>query len=238
MRRADRLFQIVHLLQSRRTITAGALAGELGVSVRTVYRDVADLVESGVPVEGEAGVGYRLARGFQLPPLTFDRDELDALVTGARMVEAYADPALAAAARRALVKIEAVLPPPLREALLATALFAPRSTRPSEVADRLETVRAAIGDRQKLAIAYVREDGECSERVIRPVGLYFWGRNWSVAAWCELRGSWRGFRLDRMQRLDVRAETFAGDGQTTLAAFVRHLGGEAAGGLAGFGERR
>jgi predicted DNA-binding transcriptional regulator YafY len=236
VRRADRLFQIVHRLQSRRTLTAGDLAEELGVSVRTVYRDVADLVESGVPVEGEAGVGYRLARGFQLPPLTFDREEIEALVAGARLIGSVADPALGEAATRALGKIEAVLPPPLREALLATAMFAPRSARSAEGSDRLEVVRAAISDRRKLRIAYTRGDGAASERVIRPVGLYYFGGSWAAAAWCELRGTWRSFRLDRMRELAVLADTFSDE--TTLSAFVRHLEAEVGESLTGFGPRR
>jgi predicted DNA-binding transcriptional regulator YafY len=225
MRRADRLFQIVALLQSRRMITAQRLADELSVSVRTIYRDIADLADSGVPVEGEAGVGYRLSPGYTLPPLTFDREEIEALVMGARMAESHADTALGEAARRALVKIEAVLPAPMRKALLSTALFAPTQLRRPAAVERLEPLRAAIGARNKVSLDYVRKDDEVSARVVRPVGLYFWGSSWSLAAWCELRQDWRSFRVDRMSSMRVLDEIFSED--ITLEAYVRHIEAEA-----------
>ena len=236
MRRADRLFQIVSLLQSRRTVTGQALADELGVSLRTIYRDLADLEDSGVPVEGEAGVGYRLARGYTLPPLTFDQAEIEALVIGARMVESHGDPALGEAARRALVKIEAVVPPPLRRALLATPVFAPTPKRGRGSSDVLEPMRTAIGLRRKLRFGYVRRDGEPSSRVVRPVGLYFWGSTWSLAGWCELREDWRSFRVDRIEALEVLDDTFTDE--TSLAAYVRHIEPEAGQYVVGFGAGR
>jgi predicted DNA-binding transcriptional regulator YafY len=168
VRRADRLFQIVQLLRSRRTLTAARMAEELGVSVRTVYRDIADLDAAGVPVDGEAGVGYRLRKGYELPPLTFDTEEIDALVTGARMIRAWADPELGDAARRALVKVEAVLPEALRAHLGRTALFAPGMV-PSQ--EPLAILRHAIGARRKLRFHYVRRDGDALTRSVRPVGL-------------------------------------------------------------------
>ena len=226
MRRADRLFQIVGLLHARRVVTAATLAEELSVSIRAIYRDVADLIDGGTPIEGEAGVGYRMARGWDLPPLTFDREEVEALVVGVRMAQAHADPALADAARRALVKIEAAVPPPMRRILLATPLFAP-ARRNRDAFQPLESLRTAIGLRRKVALSYVRKDGERSTRVVRPVGLYFWGQWWSLAAWCELRQGWRSFRLDRADGIDVLEETYAADEGTTLEAYARSIEAEA-----------
>jgi predicted DNA-binding transcriptional regulator YafY len=237
VRRADRLFQIVTLLQSRRMITAQKLADELGVSVRTIYRDIADLSDTGVPVEGEAGVGYRLSPGYTLPPLTFDREEIEALVMGARMAESHADPALGAAARRALVKIEAVLPAPMRKALLSTALFAPTRRERPEALELLEPLRAAIFARNKVELAYTRKDGTDTARIVRPVGLYFWVTSWSLAAWCELREDWRSFRLDRILSMRVKGEVFTGD-DITLEAYVRHIESEHDGSITNYGGSR
>ncbi len=203
MRRADRLFQLVQLLRARRFITAAELADALQVSQRTVYRDVRDLIASGVPIRGEAGVGYQLQRGYELPPMTFTTPELEALALGARMVESWGDPELAQAARSVLTKVEGVVPEPLRQVMLETALFAPTRRVAASFAERLGDIRRAVGERRKLRVQYVRRDGEPSDRVVRPLGLYFWGMSWSLAAWCELRGDFRNLRLDRIQDQEV-----------------------------------
>jgi predicted DNA-binding transcriptional regulator YafY len=223
MRRADRLFHLVQLLRTRRFRTAAALATELEVSVRTVYRDVQDLQARGVPIEGEAGVGYRLLKGFELPPLTFREDELEALVLGARMVQAWGDSELASAARSLLTKVENVLPEPLREVLLRAALFAPAFPLQQQLHGDLKPLRHAISDRRKVRFGYARADGEASERTVRPLGLYFWGNRWSLAAYCELREDFRNFRPDRMQRLEVLTEGFDGSDGVDLDAFVRAM---------------
>ncbi len=213
MRRADRLFRLVQLLRKHRIVTAATLAEELEVSVRTVYRDVRDLELSGVPIEGEAGVGYRLARGYELPPMTFTPDELESLVLGVRMVRAWSDPELATAAASALEKVEAVLPRPLRQLLGNTALFAPG--RPwRDPPSHLGILRRAIARHRKVAFHYQRADGQSSQRVVRPLALYCWGSVWSMGAWCEFREDWRIFRPDRMQRVRELAERFdpAADG--------------------------
>lgn len=220
MRRADRLFQLVQLLRARRMTTAEALADELRVSKRTVYRDIADLQRSGIPVRGEAGVGYRLERGFELPPLTFNSEEIEALVIGTRMAEAFGDPELAKAARSAMTKVEAVLPGPLRRVMQETALFAPALPWHARRAEGLQVLRQATTERRKLRIAYTRGDGEESERTLRPLGLYFWGRSWSLAAWCELRDDYRNFRPDRMQEVDLLDERFDGHDGISLQGFV------------------
>jgi predicted DNA-binding transcriptional regulator YafY len=201
MRRADRLFEIVQLLQSRRFMTAQQIAGALEVSVRTVYRDTADLMTAGVPIDGEAGVGYRLDREFDLPPLMFDRDEIEALLIGARIVQSWANEDLAHAASRALIKIESVLPDDLRPHLAEGALFALRVESTRALSENLAPLRAAIQARHKINFEYTRLNGEPSERTVHPLGLFYWGTIWSLAAWCELRNDFRTFRIDRIEHL-------------------------------------
>lgn len=226
MRRADRLFQLVQLLRSRRLCTAEWLAQELEVSKRTVYRDIRDLERSGVPVRGEAGVGYRLEKGFDLPPLTFNSSEIEALVLGARMVEAFGDDELARDARAAMTKIQAVVPPPLRRVIERTALFAPTWPWSSDRADGISVVRRALADGRKLQVAYTRADGEASERVLRPMAVFFWGRAWTVGAWCELRGAYRNFRLDRMESITPLDDRFDGSDGIHLDAYSAHMEAE------------
>src|SRR5712691_1002336 len=156
MRRADRLFQIVQFLRGRRLTTAAFLAGRLGVSLRTVYRDVRDLSLSGVPVEGEAGVGYRLRAGFDVPPLMFTLNEIEALAVGARMVEAWGGPVLADSARTAIEKIVAALPADRRVAVEKTRLYAPAFHVDGRSMQQLESVREAIGSRRVLHLDYRR----------------------------------------------------------------------------------
>jgi predicted DNA-binding transcriptional regulator YafY len=208
MRRADRLFQIVQHLRGRRLTTAAQLAGWLEVSERTIYRDIRDLSISGVPVEGEAGVGYRLSPAFDLPPLMFTMDEVEALVAGARMVEAWGGPALGGHARSAVSKIALALPKSRREEIERTRLFAPVFHIPQGAAAGLETIRQAILQRRKLHIEYRDSVARTSRRTLHPLALYFWGTAWSLAAWCESRNDFRNFRLDRIGSLEMGAETF------------------------------
>ena len=209
MRRADRLFQIIQSLRNRRTVTtARRLADELEVSERTIYRDIQDLMSSGIPIEGEAGVGYILRRGFDLPPLMFTREEIEALVAGARWVQSWTDPALARAAAQALGKIETVAPPNLRDKIANTQLFMPDFHIAPNIAAALAPLRSAIDTQQKVRIAYTREDGAASERVVHPLACFFWGTAWTLAAWCELRADFRSFRLDRIHALSVLPDTF------------------------------
>jgi predicted DNA-binding transcriptional regulator YafY len=221
VRRADRLFRLVQLLRARRFATGAQIARELGVSKRTVYRDVADLQASGVPIRGEAGVGYRLERGYELAPLVFTSEELAGLVLGARIVAAWGDAELADAVGRAMTKVEAVLPEPLRRLVLETPLFAPELPAASAMAGELALLRRAIGERRPVHFRYAREDGTGSERDARPLALYFWGRKWTLAAWCELRGAYRSFRPDRMREVRVLERRFdpEADG-ISLAGFL------------------
>ncbi len=208
MRRADRLFQIVQYLRGRRVTTAAQLARWLQVSERTIYRDVQDLSLSGVPVEGEAGVGYRIDKSFDLPPLMFTLDEVEALVAGARMIEAWGGPHLATHARSALAKITLALPRHRRQEVERTRLFAPSFHVSASITSGLDAIRTALTERRKLLLTYRDRAGSPSERIVRPLGVYFWGTTWTLAAWCETKSDFRNFRLDRIITLTLSPETF------------------------------
>jgi predicted DNA-binding transcriptional regulator YafY len=220
MRRADRLFRLVQLLRARRFATGEGIADELGVSKRTVYRDVADLQGSGIPIRGEAGVGYRMERGYELAPLIFTSDELESLVLGARIVAAWGDADLAAAVGSAMTKVEAVLPETLRRVVLETPFFSPALPGASAMAGELALLRRAIGERRLVHFHYAREDGAESERDARPLGLYFWGRKWTLATWCELRADYRSFRPDRMRDVRLLETRFDPADGISLAGFL------------------
>jgi predicted DNA-binding transcriptional regulator YafY len=224
MRRADRLFQLVQLIRGRRLSTAAHLAQRLEVSLRTIYRDVADLQRQGVPIEGEAGVGYRLGAGFDLPPLMFSHDEAKALVASVRMAQVWQDPALAQAAEVALGKILSVLPVAARVAAQSQAIYAPPCGLEPAVQATLQTLREAVQERRKLQIRYRDLADRTSQRIVRPLGCFYWGRLWTLAAWCETRQAFRSFRLDRIagvQALRSPAQTFRDEPGKTLADFLR-----------------
>lgn len=223
MRRADRLFQVIQLLRRRHVITAAAIAGELEVSERTVYRDIADLVRSGVPIAGEAGVGYTLRKGFDLPPLMFTEEEVEALVLGTRVVSSWADESLAKAAESALARIEAALTDRLKARLIGSRLFAPGFHVPQVVAERLGQFRAAIDERHPIHMRYSDGKGELTERTVRPLGLFFWGSVWSLSAWCELRDDFRDFRLDRVQEFAILDTQFPVEPGKELEDFFRRM---------------
>ncbi|MFQ6546404.1 helix-turn-helix transcriptional regulator [Aestuariibius sp. 2305UL40-4] len=202
MRRADRLFRIVDLMRGGRLMTAAALAERLEVSVRTIYRDVADLMANGVPITGEAGMGYVLGGGWDLPPMMFTEDEIVALVGGARMIRAWGGPEMAAGADAALDKIAAVLPDRARRKADAVHIHAFRSYRQApDVAERLDQIEAATDAQTRLTFAYRDEAGAETTRTVRPLGLWFWGLTWTMVGWCELREDFRMFRVDRMRAL-------------------------------------
>ena len=223
MRRADRLFQIVQFLRRSRIVTAAELARELEVSLRTIYRDVRDLVASGLPIEGEAGVGYRLPRGFDLPPLMFDEDEIEALVLGARMVEAWGDKALAKKARSMLSKVETVLPDRLRPRVENVELFAPDFHVREDFKENLEAFRRAIDQKRKLRFRYTDREGNETERAVRPLALAFWGASWTATAWCELRQDFRSFVPWRMRDVTILDETFEEEDDKNLATFLERM---------------
>lgn len=226
MRRADRLFQIIQLLRRHKVATARSLAEELEVSERTVYRDISDLVTSGVPIEGEAGVGYVLRRGFDLPPLMFTEAEIEALVLGVRVVSSWSDPGLAKAANDALARVEAALPERLRSRLGDTRLYAPSFQVPPQVLARLGEFRAAVDARRKLWLHYRDVDEAETERTVRPLGLFFWGTKWTLTAWCELREDFRAFRIDRVVDTRTLEEPFADEPGRTLEDFFAAIEAE------------
>ena len=227
MRRADRLFQIVQLIRGRRLTTAEFLAGRLEVSMRTVYRDVADLQHQGVPIEGEAGMGYRLGAGFELPPLMFTQDEARSLVAAVRMAQAWLDPALAREAQTALGKVLSALPASVRAGAEGLAMFAPLVGLDALTAlslKTLQTTREAIHARRKLQLHYRDAAGQVSLRVVRPLGCFFWGKVWTLAAWCETRQAHRSFRMDRVDQLTPLDEPFRDEADKSLAQFLRGVG--------------
>jgi predicted DNA-binding transcriptional regulator YafY len=221
MRRADRLFKIVQLLRGRRLTTAQQLSAWLLVSDRTIYRDIRDLSLSGTPIEGEAGVGYRLKGGIELPPLQFEFEEIEALTLGARMVETWSGPKLAGAAASALAKIATALPKERRSWLEASRTFVPDFHIPKQVGERFDAVRAAIAAKNKLDFVYADQQKQLSHRTVWPLSLYFWGEHWTLGAWCELREDFRSFRIDRMLRLKPLAECFPDRPGRRLSDFAR-----------------
>ena len=224
MRRADRLFQIVQLIRGRRLSTAAYLAQRLEVSERTVYRDIADLQHQGVPIEGEAGVGYRLGVGFDLPPLMFTEDEARALVASVRMAQVWQDPVLAQASLVALGKILSVLPATARAAAQSMTIYAPPSGLGPAVQATLQTLREAAQEHRKIQMTYRDASEQTTQRTVRPLGCFYWGKVWTLAAWCESRNEFRSFRLDRMvqvQRQGDKAGQFKDEPGKTLADYLR-----------------
>ena len=224
MRRAERLFQLIQLIRGRRLSTAAFLATRLEVSPRSVYRDVADLMAQGVPIEGEAGVGYRMRAGFDLPPLMFSHAEAQALVAAVRIAQPRLDTALAAHAEAALSKILSVLPAAARAAAEGLAVYAPSVGPDPATRDRLETLRTAVESRHKLQFHYVDLKDVVSERTVRPLGCFYWGEVWTLAAWCEIRAGFRSFRVDRVRQLTVLAERFNDEAGKTLPELLRSVG--------------
>ncbi len=204
------MFRIVQMLRAGRLQTARSLAQKLQVSDRTIYRDVQDLQLSGVPILGEAGVGYTLRRDYDLPPLMFNPREITALVLGSRMVAAWGDTELASAANDALRKIEAVLTPELRDRIDAVRLYAPAlgSRVDDSTRELLEQLRLAIERSHIVEVAYCDEKSQVTERRLRPMALLFWGSVWTLVAWCELRMDFRSFRVDRFKALRMIEESF------------------------------
>ncbi len=199
MRRADRLFQIIQIM--RRTpepITAEALAAELETSKRTVYRDIADLIEQRVPIKGEAGVGYVLDAGLDLPPLMLTPDEIEAAVLGAQWVARHSDPALARAAQDLIAKIGAVVPERLRPYVLEPATETPPARSLASDGIDMARLRAQIHAGRKIALRYRDEQGRESERVVWPVTVGYLETVRHLIAWCELRQDFRSFRTDRV----------------------------------------
>jgi predicted DNA-binding transcriptional regulator YafY len=221
MRRADRLFHIIQLIRGRRLTTAAYLAQRLEVSERTVYRDVADLQLQGVPIEGAAGVGYRLGAGFDLPPMMFTHEEAKALVASVRVAQAWLDPAMGTSAQDALGKILSVLPVDARVAAEALPVYAPQGGLTAPAQRTLQTLREAVQERRKVFLNYRDLSEKASERTVRPLGCFYWGKVWTLAAWCEHRSDFRSFRIDRVTYVRRLEEQFRDEPGRTLADLAR-----------------
>ena len=221
MRRADRLFEIIQVLRRKQRTRAADLAALLGASERTIYRDVSDMIARGVPIEGEAGVGYILRPGFDLPPLMFNENEIEALLLGARIVQSWADPELAAAAAIAIDKIGAVSPEPLRKQLDLVRLWAPVSTSREPITIDQAALRRAVRHQRKVRFAYRDQNGQSTERTVRPLIMAFSGTVWVLAGWCESREGFRVFRIDRMSDLSVTNATFEREAGRTAEDFLK-----------------
>jgi predicted DNA-binding transcriptional regulator YafY len=216
LRRADRLFAILQMLRGGRLRRADDIAEALEVSVRTIYRDIADLQGHGVPVDGERGVGYLLRQGFFLPPLALSPDETDALRWGVAFVCAHGDEKLAAAARELVVKVEAGL-----GSCASTPLFLMPGVRTTKPVRRvLGSIREAVRIGCKMTIAYVDLDGNSTSRIIRPLNLEHWGRTWTLTGWCELRQDFRVFRLDRLTTCTPTGDRFASEAGKRFSDFL------------------
>jgi len=223
MRRADRLFQLVLQLSRGRVRTARAMGDKLGVSERTIYRDIADLVAGGTPIQGAPGIGYSLRAGYQLPPMMFEREELEALALGAAWVSSYGDPALSAAAERVLQKVDSVLPARLRPELRAEGMEVLDFAMSDEARESLRIAREAIRDRIKLDARYLDAENRESRRRLWPLGLFYWGKVWTLAAWCELRQDYRSFRVDRFVTLARTREPVPPESGIDLKSFLARI---------------
>lgn len=207
MRKVDRLFEIIQLLRGKRLRTAEFIAAELGVSQRTIYRDIAGLMASGIPIEGERGVGYLINQPIELPPLHFTPLELKALRLGADMVKAIADTEMAAAAEEASLKIIDALPINSRTVSVRSSTNVYIESN-ADLRDTLGAIRSAVDDNEKVEIDYLDKAGQATSRIIRPLGLEYWGLVWTCTAWCELRNEFRVFRVDLINRYILTGQKF------------------------------
>jgi len=219
MRRAERLFRLVHELRTRRISRADDLATHLEVSARTVYRDIAHLQASGLPIEGEAGVGYILRPGFDLPAMTFTFEQLEALAMGLSFVEANGDRSLADAAAEVRSKLQASLPEANQRKLQDAPFFATR--RSGRAPQFAAVIRRAIRRSTVLQLDYEDDRGRRSSRHVRPLALWAFTDGWLFAAWCELRSDFRAFRLDRVSAIRETQDAFADDPSRNLRAYLQ-----------------
>lgn len=227
MRRSDRLFDIIQALRTaKKPMTAAALAERLEVTVRTVYRDIATLQARRVPIEGAAGLGYMLRRGFDLPPLMFTTDEIDAIAVAMRMLHRTGDHGLQSAAESVLSKVTVALPDSLREHLATPPFFVSAAGAPRPPVADLAAIRTAIREEHKIRIAYSDEKGERTQRVVWPIAIAYYAESTLVSAWCELRNDFRHFRADRILKFDKLDELFPVRGKTLFARWQARFGVE------------
>lgn len=222
-RRADRLFQIVQILRGRRLTTAALLAERLNVSERTIYRDIRDLSLSGVPVEGEAGCGYRLMAGFDLPPLMLTHRESEALIVAIRLLKTWGGERLSRELESAQEKVLAILPPESRSKAEQTRIYAPDIGIHSHSRQAFDIIHQAISGQQALMLHYRDETGQLTLRDVLPLGLFFWGEHWLLVAWCEMREDYRCFRLERCLEITLLERRFSEAANRSLSDFLRKV---------------
>ncbi|TGW16193.1 YafY family transcriptional regulator [Stenotrophomonas maltophilia] len=216
MRKADRLFQLVNLIRVRQPVTAAVLAAELGLSVRSIYRYVDDLSVAGIPVYGEAGIRYRLDPAFELPPLSLDAAEAEALQLAVDMLACSGGGHLQPAARSLLHKLQAAMPLRIAPMRIARALRAVPVSLPC-----WQPLHAAIADHRSVQLRYRSLQGDISQRSVFPLGLFHWGQHWTLGSWCALRQDYRDFRLDQIEALEDAADMRV-PAQVTLEAYLQH----------------
>jgi len=213
MRKASRLFEIIQILRlAKRPVTAAAIAAQLEVTVRSIYRDIVELQAMRVPVEGGRGIGYILRPGFTLPPLMLTVEETEAIVLSLALLERTGDTGLRQAAKQVNRKIAAAVPPPLAATFSTNALHAWGSIAPAPEAVDLAMIRRAIRDERKLLLDYRDEFARLTERMIRPIALIYYSQTANIVAWCELRQAIRNFRADRVEHCELADEVFPGEG--------------------------
>lgn len=226
MRRADRLFQLVqYLRRRRRAVPARVVAEDFGVCTRTIYRDLRDLMDSGVPIRGEPGVGYELDRGYYLPPVTFTLDELEAISLGISMVKNWTDDEFGQRADGALERIRNALPIELAERSHELALHSMPSDSKRPWTVSFSEVRRSILEKRKLRIAYCDLKEQRTRRTIRPLSLVFFGPVWLLVSWCERRKDFRNFRLDRIASIKV-LDVFADEPDKSLKCYIERMRAE------------
>lgn len=217
MRRAERLFRLVQELRSRDISRAEDLASHFEISVRTIYRDIAHLQASGLPIEGAAGIGYLLRPGFDLPAMTFTYEQLDALAVGLAFVETAGDTSLAEAARDARAKIQASLPDSKNRDLQQAPFFVAR--RDGRASPLTKQVRIAVREKKKIQLRYRDGKGSITDRCVWPLAIWSFTDGWLFAAWCELRRDFRAFRIDRIIGLRSTGDRFGDDSDKNLEAY-------------------
>ena len=220
MKRKDRLFEMIQILRDGRLHRAQDIADRMGVSVRTVYRDMDTLVASGVPIEGERGLGYQTTAAITLPPLNLSATELEALHLGISTVGAASeDPDLRAAAASLSAKIDAVLPEDRSSPPTGWGIAVYPFADAARGFQHMPSLRRAVQARQKVRISLRNAQGQVTIRAIRPLHLEYWGRIWTITAWCELRSDFRTFRLDRIDELNVLPQLFLEEPGKTIADY-------------------
>lgn len=221
MRRADRLFQIIQILQRRQAVTtAQDIAEELEVSLRTIYRDIQDLMSNRVPIRGERGMGYVMDKGFDLPPLMFNDEEIDAVMLGAHWVKVNGDPDISRAAEDILTKIENVLPDERQKLMHSARQIVSEIVKPSDISISMPMVRQAIRQQRRSSTRYKSLKGEVTERMVCPLVTVFFQNIQLLVAWCELRQDFRNFRMDQFETFEMLDEPFSSEIASTLSEYL------------------